>query len=49
MENDRAPYKRQVFYAPKWQLNRNSRDGVLSKCAKKCILSVKLALCLVLR
>ena len=31
MENDRTPYKRQVFNAPKWQLNSNLRDGVLLK------------------
>ena len=43
MENDRTPYKLQVFWAINGQLKTNPRVGVLSKCSKLCISSVKVA------
>ena len=49
MENDRTPYKRQVFYGPKWQLNTNPRDGVSLKWTELYNSSVLVSFFLALR
>ena len=49
MEIVRTPYKRQVFYGPKWQLNTNPRDGVSFKWPELYNSSVLVSFFLVLK